>query len=173
MQDKILLGFLLKGDRTGYQIKKEMEGSTNFFFNTSLGSTNPALKKLELNQMVISTDVIKNGRLNKIYSITKKGKEHFHNWMTSDIVIPKIKNEMLLRVFFFSQIDRNEKESLLQNFTLKMKKHIEELEIVKENINADKCDKNIYATLEFGIDYYTFIHNWYKKYSEQISEGEN
>ena len=171
MQDKILLGFLLKGNKTGYQVKKEMEGSTNFFFNTSLGSTNPAFKKLEKNQMVTSKDVIENGRLKKIYSITEKGKEYFKNWMNSEIVIPKIKNEMLLRVFFFSQIGQNEKKNLLNNYLLTMKKHIEELEIVKEKIDTDRCDKNIYATLIFGIDYYTFICNWYETYLEQISKG--
>ena len=47
MQDKILLGFIQDGEKTGYQIKKMMETSTVYFFNTSLGSIYPAFKKLE------------------------------------------------------------------------------------------------------------------------------
>ena len=172
MQDKILLGFLLKGDKTGYQVKKEMEGSTNFFFNTSLGSTNPAFKKLEKNQMVTSKKVIENGRLKKIYSITEKGKKYFNNWMNSEIVIPKIKNEMLLRVFFFSNIEQNEKEKILKDYISTTEEKIEKLNRIKEIIGSKNIREGEFASLNYGIDYYTFIKNWYKKYLEQISKGD-
>lgn len=172
MQDKILLGFLLKGDKTGYQVKKEMEGSTNFFFNTSLGSTNPAFKKLEKNRMVTSKKVIENGRLKKIYSITEKGKKYFNNWMNSEIVIPKIKNEMLLRVFFFSNIEQNEKEKILKDYISNTEEKIEKLNRIKEIIGSKNIREGEFASLNYGIDYYTFIKNWYKKYLEQISKGD-
>ena len=172
MQDKILLGFLLKGNKTGYQVKKEMEGSTNFFFNTSMGSTNPAFKKLEKNQMVTSKDVIENGRLKKIYSITEKGKEYFNNWMNSEIVIPKIKNEMLLRVFFFSHIKQNEKEKILKDYISTTEEKIEKLNRIKKIIGINNIREGEFASLNYGIDYYTFIKNWYQTYLEQISKGD-
>jgi len=52
MQDMILLGFLMDGGKTGYQVKKMMESSTSFFFNTSLGSIYPAFRKLEREGLV-------------------------------------------------------------------------------------------------------------------------
>ena len=48
MQDKIILGLLLEKEKlTSYETKKIMENSTSLFYTTSLGSINPAFKKLE------------------------------------------------------------------------------------------------------------------------------
>ena len=45
MQDRIVLGFLLDGGKTGYEIKKLMEFTTSYFFNTSLVMRRMNLKK--------------------------------------------------------------------------------------------------------------------------------
>ena len=64
MQDKILLGLLIEYKTlTTYDAKKLMEISTNFFYTTSLGSINPAFKKLEKEGAVKSIEKIENGRL--------------------------------------------------------------------------------------------------------------
>ncbi|MCG8686764.1 MAG: PadR family transcriptional regulator, partial [Desulfobacterales bacterium] len=102
MQDKILLGFLMQGCQTGYAIKKQMEKSTNLFFNTSAGSIYPAFQKLEKEELVTKEERLDGGRAKKIYTITPKGKTVFKEWLNNDLPIGKIKQEALLRTFFFS-----------------------------------------------------------------------
>lgn len=77
MFDRIVLGFLMERDMTGYDIKKTMENSTNFFFNTSYGNIYPTLKKLEEAGHLKSYEEIRKGKLNKFYSITDEGKKAF------------------------------------------------------------------------------------------------
>ena len=170
MQDKILLGFLTNGEKTGYEIKKEMENSTNFFFNTSQGSINPAFKKLEQNGLVTSREKVEKGRLKKIFSITKKGQKTFLEWMNQEIPIPKIKGEILLRMFFFSKIAGNERAKLIEDYVSLMEKNVVALKKImeyKQKINADEfeCD-----TTKFGIDVYEFSYNWFKDYAARLRQ---
>ena len=62
MQDKIILGLLFYKKLTSYDMKKAMEKSTSFFYNSSLGSINPALIKLEKNEFVTFSKKVENGR---------------------------------------------------------------------------------------------------------------
>ncbi len=119
------MGFLTNGEKTGYQVKKEMEVSTNFFFNTSQGSINPAFKKLEKEGMVTSLEKVENGRLKKIYSITEKGEKCFQEWMNQEIQIAKVKEELLLKIFFFSKISPDERDDIIERYLSKLAKNIE------------------------------------------------
>ena len=169
MQDKILLGFLFKGSSTGYQIKKEMEKSTEYFFNTSQGSINPAFKKLENNELVTSEQKIENGRLKKVFSITEAGKEHFIHWMNSKVGVAKIKDEMMLRMFFFPYISNDERVETIEKYLQELDALLFVLDNMRSGLNVcEKCNEYEFATLEFGIDYYKFIRDWFTNYLQKI-----
>jgi len=170
LQDKILLGFLTNGEKTGYEIKKEMESSTNFFFNTSQGSINPAFKKLEKNGLVTSREKVEKGRLKKIYSITEKGKKAFQAWMNQDIPIPKIKGEILLRMFFFSKIAVEERIELIADYIALMEKNVAGLRDIMEYKQKIKADEFECDTLKFGIDVHEFSYNWLRKYMARLRQ---
>jgi len=166
MQDKIILGLLLDHEKlTSYDIKKIMELSTSFFYKTSLGSINPALKKLLKDNAVRLKEKIEKNRLKKYYSITKKGKKIFDDWVTKDIEISKIKVEILLKLFYFSKVTPEKKINLINGYLLKIKKHIKKLEQVKDHCLFNDCaNKEQKDTLDFGIDYYNFVYKWFKNY---------
>jgi len=170
LQDKILLGFLTSGEKTGYEIKKEMENSTAFFFNTSQGSINPAFKKLEKNGLVTSRDKVEKGRLKKIFSITPKGEKAFLVWMNQDVAIPKIKGEIVLRMFFFSKISVAERSDLIEKYVSLMEKYVDSLKKImeyKQKANADEfeCD-----TLKFGIDVFEFSNSWFLECLDRLRQ---
>ena len=172
MQDKILLGFLLEHKTlTTYETQKLMEISTSLFYTTSLGSINPAFKKLEKSGAVKSVAKVENNRLKNYYSITEKGKEIFFDWMKEDIGISKIKIDILLKLFFFSQISLEQKKILLENYLEKVKEHLEMM-----NGIIDYCrDNNLigspqHDTLRFGIDYYQFVYDWFEKYKKNLDK---
>ena len=172
MQDKILLGLLLEHKTlTTYETQKLMEISTSLFYTTSLGSINPAFKKLENKGAVKSEEKIENGRLKKYYSITEKGKEIFFNWMEEDISISKVKIDILLKLFFFSQISMQQKKTLLENYLENVKKHLKQMDGVNDYCKENKLiGSPQHDTLRFGIDYYNFVYDWFKKYMQNLGK---
>ncbi len=163
MIDKILLGFLMEGKKTGYTIKKYMENSTDFFFNTSFGSIYPALKKLEKEGLVTVAESIKNGKLNKSYTITKTGQDIFLKWLEKDPQITRIRDEALLKVFFYSHLKPEKIEEQLTDYMHKLEQQILDLQKVKDTFSDDSLNAWKQYTLIFGIDYYQFVLDCYQK----------
>ena len=164
---------LMEKPFTGYDMRKKMELSTKFFFSTSQGSINPAFKRLKKNGFVTVKEDINNGRLRKLYTITDSGREYFKEWLNSKVGVSKVKNDMLLRLFFFPHISDEERISILGNYLSELKNHIETLQnlgnipLVRKN-----CNKYEAATMEFGIGYYSFIYDWYTKYLDKLKKGD-
>ncbi len=86
-----------------------------------------------------------------------------------NVGVSKVKNEMLLRLFFFPYASKDEKIKILENYLTELKVHIETLQNlgnvpqVREN-----CNEYESATMEFGIGYYSFIYGWYSEYLKKI-----
>lgn len=162
MQDKILLGFLLDGEKTGYKIKKIMERSTRFFFNTSLGSIYPAFKKLAKEGCVKMRQEVNDGRVKKIYSITDKGRETFQEWLQQDIMVPKIRHEALLKVFFYSNLTEDERKAQIKSYLAQLEEQVEELKLIKEKMQRYNIDQFHMKTLDHGIEFYVFHQKYYQ-----------
>lgn len=170
MQDKIVLGFLKFRPMTSYDIKKALEKSTSFFYNASLGSINPALKKNITLGNVTVDERIENGRAKKEYTITEKGEETFIEWLAEDINISKIKDEALLKLFFLGELSQGRRERLIANYIGAVEEelqrlqerlaHVQQMEIPPE---VETQAEYQIATLQFGIDYYLFVLQWYEK----------
>jgi len=161
MFDRIVLGFFIERDMTGYDIKKTMETSTNFFFNTSYGNIYPTLKKLEKNGLLISYEEVKNGKLNKIYSITENGRKAFLDWLGTSSDIAMIRDEALCRVYFFSHLENSQVESSLGSYITRLDVEIEKLKKLRK-VNCKIDDWQLKA-LDYGIDYYTHMKKSYTK----------
>jgi len=177
MIDKIILGFLQNKELTAYNIKKGMEKSTNFFYSNSLGSINPALKKLEKNKFLICNEIVENHRLKKYYKITKKGKQKYFDWLIEPINIGRIKEQALVRLFFLGDLDSQKQINLIQGYLGELSSIIEHLNELKRGLKINKIPKEYsikanfqFSTLDFGIDYYKFTHKWF---SELLVKIEN
>jgi len=156
MQDKILLGFLMDGGKTGYQVKKLMETGTNFFFSTSFGSIYPAFKKLEKEQKVTVEEKIEGGKLKKIYSITELGKKTFQEWLQKKPLISRLKDETALKIYFFSELSLEERKKQIDSYILVLLDQIKELNNLKKFLQTKEIDEFQMYNLDLGIDYYSF-----------------
>ncbi len=105
-----LLGFLSYGSKTGYQLKKILDESTQFFWHAELSQIYPALKRLEQNDRVISEIFPQDGKPDKkIYSITPKGRDELIAWLSDPVdQPPEIKNQVLLKLFFAGILGKDE-----------------------------------------------------------------
>ncbi len=170
MQDMILLGFLMEGEMTGYEIKKRMEESTTFFFNTSLGSIYPAFNKLEKNGLVTQHQSVENGRVKNHYAITDSGRRAFVEWLSLDAGVSKIKDEALLKIFFFSHLPEDQREGFVRAYLGELDRHIDEITKLRDHFveTRPKRDPFKMMPLLFGIDYYNFIRSWFEGYLEEL-----
>ena len=180
MQDKIILGLLLDGDKSSYDLKKSMESSTSFFYNSSQGSIQPALKKLIQNGHIHGRDENRGARNKKVYSITEAGEKEFLSWVGEPIALDKPRDPALVKMFFFNYAEDSRKLKLVEAYLREIKTVGETLQMIQQ-MNREKIGKNKdflhnqkvksrLDTMEFGIDYYAFLNEWYEKYLDKIKE---
>ncbi|MBX4261199.1 PadR family transcriptional regulator [Clostridium estertheticum] len=158
----IILGFLMTENMTGYDIKQKMSISTSNFMDASFGSIYPTLKRLEQKKLICFDEIVENGKLKKVYYITEQGKEEFMTWLRAPIETSKTSAASALsKIFFFDNLSNEEIISSIGNY-------IEDLTKLKSNLLEVKKMLTNHAnnfelcTLNFGLDLYDYIINWYK-----------
>lgn len=168
-----ILGFLNEESLTGYDLKKEFDMSVSHFWNADQGQIYKTLDKLVDKNLVSFEIKYQDEKPNKkVYSITKKGKDSFIEWLKKDIEPNKIRDSFLVKIFFGSNLDN---DILIELFENKKKKHQKILnqylqlkkECFSEN-NNNECNTNNlskkyllqYITLDAGIKYEEHLIKW-------------
>ncbi len=72
-----ILGFLMDGEATGYDLKRRFGDPVGFFYRVSDGSLYPALKKLARDGLVTQRTDPRGKRSRTVYAITEAGRAHF------------------------------------------------------------------------------------------------
>lgn len=103
-----LLGFLSYGPQTGYDLKKHMDNSTQFFWYAGLSQIYPTLKKLAEEGLVEATVIPQEGKPDKkIYLITEAGRATLMDWLAEPIdALSPTKDPALLKLFFSGALDK-------------------------------------------------------------------
>ena len=111
--DYMILGILLLGNRTIYQLRERVNKGLHLMYSSSMGSIQAAVKKLQSGGFIRYEETVENGKYKKIYSITESGKQHFSEWVNSPIEAYGTKNPELGKVYFmgFSE-EKNRKRNL-------------------------------------------------------------
>ncbi|MDF2595781.1 MAG: PadR-family transcriptional regulator [Clostridia bacterium] len=174
MLEYIILGFLMKKEMSGYDLKQWMTHSTSYFFDASFGSIYPALKRLEEKGYICFQEVMEGNKFKKMYAITGEGKKHFLSWLEKPIVFAKTKSDHLVPIFFYKYLPR-------ETAVVNLKAFIKEVEPLLERLSEQKFElEKVYpidqlryenATMTYGIYYYQFVIEWCKDLLKQI-EGE-
>ncbi|WP_019420416.1 PadR family transcriptional regulator [Paenibacillus sp. OSY-SE] len=102
MQAKdIVLGLLMQGPKSGYDIKQEYEIELSHFFDASYGSVYPALKQLEKSGMIVKETVMQEGKPDKhLFTITDLGEQQFQQYLASPIQADFYRSDILARLYF-------------------------------------------------------------------------
>lgn len=175
MLNNIILGLLSKKDLTVYDIKIAMDKSIGQFYSSSFGSINPAIKKLEKQQFISCTEYIERSRLKKSYKIAKEGEKEYKSWLSSSIQQGRIKDEVLIRIFFLGDSNPQERKKLITNYLDVLKASRKDLEntreeIEKQNLSTKNSEKIKFqvSTLQFGLDYIAFKQKWFQNLLEEL-----
>lgn len=165
----IILGFLIKCDLNGYAIKKTMSLSTVNFVDTSFGSIYPALKKLNQKGHITAREIVEQGKIKKMYSITPEGKEAFLKWLEIPINPTVTKLEYMARIFFYQNLEKEKAYALIEKFVADIKHLKNELEGTKDYVDeiSDYYEMSVYRV---GNAYYDFLIDWYEKFLVELKE---
>lgn len=165
--DMVILGLLSHDDLTGYDIKKQIDGSIRFFWKGSFGSIYPALAELEKQGSVRRLKSNDGGGREKIiYSITSQGKEILRAWVRDEKASNDLKYETLMKLFFGGV---ESKETALRNievFEEQIKADLKVLQVYKANIEKALDEEDhvyFYLTILFGIETYEAYLKWCNK----------
>lgn len=105
-----LLGFLSYQPMTGYDLKQNLDNSTQFFWQAQQSQIYRTLKQLEDEGLVASQVEPQDDRPDRrVYELTDAGLADFRAWLTTPIADMSLhKDGFLLKLFFSGGADRAE-----------------------------------------------------------------
>lgn len=159
-----ILGMLLDGPCTGYEIKSLMSRSTVYFWRESDSTIYPMLKVLAKEGKARSKFVDVGKKKKEVYSITEKGRTEFKAWLQSTTGSETPRNEFLLKLFFVT--DQEEMIRLFQERLEKAEKIFEELRKIEDRLESlgDYPRKAIrLKSLRYGIAQLKLEITWLKE----------
>jgi len=160
-----ILGFLNHEDLSGYDLKKRIDGSLSYFWAAGFGQIYPSLNLLERNGWVSKKAEDKEGGREKIlYSITESGRKELLTWLSTPVEKEYVKFEILLKLFFGSQIKADKNIENVKDFK---DRYIGQLGILKhfdENLrnHLGESEDHLYylLTVLFGEKLYKAYVEW-------------
>lgn len=129
-----ILGVLLEGPTTGYEIKSLMGRSTVYFWRESDSTIYPMLKVLAREEKVLSEIVYVGKKKKEVFSITETGRTEFKAWFNSPTSEETPRNEFLLKFFFAT--NQKEMVGLFQERLEKVEKIHTEYKKIEERLEG-------------------------------------
>jgi DNA-binding PadR family transcriptional regulator len=150
----MLLGFLMSGSMTGYELKKRFSLSFSFFSGLSYGSIYPALRKMEQEGWVTLKMEIQDGSPNrKVYTITDEGRKVFLESLRAPFELERPKNAFLARLFFFAYLPPEERLATANRHLESIKGMQQTLKTVEPQIRG-RADEYQYLCYGFGVRFF-------------------
>lgn len=129
-----ILGVLLSGPASGYEIKSLMGRSTAYFWRESDSTIYPMLKVLAKEGKVLPETVFIGKKRKEVFSITEAGREEFKAWFESPTGSETPRNEFLLKLFFVS--GRKEMSRIFRERLEKIEEIYEEYKKIEERLKG-------------------------------------
>ncbi|NLV16122.1 MAG: PadR family transcriptional regulator [Syntrophomonadaceae bacterium] len=168
----IILGALINGPMTGYDIKHLMSYTSNYFFKVSNGNLYPTLKRFESSGLVRSTELIENGRCKKVYEITEDGYQTFIDYVSKPLRPIVYKDEMLIRMYFANSFPEHIlRKSLEQKLEIidALRKDCERVRGEHQDEAQDKYKRLIN---KFGLELSDFMEGFFRELLDELDEPE-
>lgn len=179
--DHMILGLLLFGSKTIYQLWERIDKGLNFIYSSSLGSIQAAIKKL-LREGYIQCEGVTGSRKCKFYTITDSGRAHFTQWVNAPMSTCGLKNPDAGKLYFLGVAQRENRAEIVQSYLDQLKQVYFALERICQegeatSVPEDGQDILRYQLLsaQYGRDLLHFHIQWYTALLSQIrrTDGRN
>ncbi|MBN2434239.1 MAG: PadR family transcriptional regulator [Spirochaetes bacterium] len=112
-----ILGLLMDGKKSGYDLKNDFKNSVGSFYAPSFGSIYPILKKHEKNGYVIGKDEAVGKRKRTEYTITSLGKDTFLKWLKVPVAQHELQyscDDILVKLYFYRYLPLKTRLALIK-----------------------------------------------------------
>lgn len=166
----VILGFVRKGPKSGYEIKALVDNSTRFFWAASYGQIYPELKRLSEAGLIVGSDSPTGGRKRTVYEITADGEEELRNWLRQAPETFEMRDEGLLKLFFANALPREEALGILREMRARRLAIHEQLQAIKD-LKGEIEDPFPMMVLEGGLEYTEWFAEWCERMEAQILDS--
>lgn len=170
-----ILGMLaLLKKSSGYDLKKHMESSTQYFWKETFSSIYPILEDLEKQKLIVKIDVpIKNDRKRNVYTLTPKGKEILENWLMKPPEDIQLRNELLLKLFFGNLVPIETNIEHLKQYKKELANKLSSFREIENELLSINSLESFYGliTLDHGIRQTTTSLEWCNKAIKILKVG--
>jgi PadR family transcriptional regulator AphA len=177
--ENVVLGLLMIQNLTLYGLNRAFRQGISMFYSASYGSLQIAVKNLLGKGSIVFEEQVENGRHKKVYSITDRGRQAFHEWMLDEVPANRLEVTALSKVFFLGLVEgREQKKQIVLEILNKIELGHDQLsqmdqEISRVDIPDSYLDilKYQLKTLDYGIQTHRFAREWFQVLLEEIDDS--
>lgn len=160
---------------SGYDIKKMMEGSTEYFWKETYSSIYPVLEALiEEGLIVKEEDLLKKARRRNVYELTEEGKKALKEWADRPVEYEQFRNELLLKLFFGELVPLTTTRKHIEEFKQMLVKKNKVFHTIKGRLQLEQKGKPglpyWLMTLDFGLRQTKSALDWCEYVLEQYDQ---
>ncbi|AOZ93909.1 PadR family transcriptional regulator [Paenibacillus crassostreae] len=169
-----ILGILTLGPQTGYDIKKQMERSTSYFWNENYGQIYPQLSKLlAKNDVTMQVETQEGKPDRKVYTLTEQGTQTLTAWLSKPMEHTfSEKNVLLLRLFFGHNVPLEINIRHIDEFKNTMQEKLQVFITLEESLrNCHSQDNNLkywLLTTNYGKIQVKALIQWCEESIEEL-----
>lgn len=165
----VILGFVRKEPRSGYEIKALVDNSTRFFWAASYGQIYPELKRLSAAGLVRGSDSPTGGRKRTVHEITAAGEEELKRWLRRPPQTFEMREEGLLKLFFAAALEPREAVQIVRAMRahrLQVRDRL--LAIQAKSAESPPADPFPMVVLRSGIEFTEWFADWCERTEAEI-----
>jgi PadR family transcriptional regulator AphA len=153
-----VLGLIALEPRSGYDVKRIVDGSVRHFWAASYGQIYPELRRLEEAAWIDGDDAPRGGRARRVYRITAPGREALEDWLHGRETRVELRDESLLRLFFADTLPHEEALGLLRGRREGYRLMLDHLRGLDDGTGPDPPFVDL--VYRWGIDYCEWGIEW-------------
>jgi PadR family transcriptional regulator AphA len=160
-----ILGMLSLRPMSGYDIRKTVQESIQYFWSESYGQIYPALKRLEAQKLVERLRGAQKGRASRqAFALTREGRRELQEWVTREPQMQPVRNELLLKLFFGRLAPREACQEHVRQFRQRQKSLLQTYRLLKLRLNKEhKRNPDLsfcLMTLSYGFHQARALRDW-------------
>jgi DNA-binding PadR family transcriptional regulator len=155
-----LLGFLLEGPRTGWDLARDVRKGIGNFWNVTQSQVYRELRALQ-ERGLVSAEPASGSRERRPYAITESGHEAFRAWIAQPPGEELIRFPLLLSVYFGEHVDPGRLRRWLREHQLVHMRRLEGYEQQAAALPEGASGSGKVLTLQFGIEYERAVLRWF------------
>lgn len=171
----VILGLLLDGRLSLYDVHKRFTGSVSLFYAASFGSIQRALAHAHTAGWVAAEASADSRRRKKLYELTARGRQAWHEWMMAPVTGANAESLMLAKAYFLGELPIPERGECLAVLRASMAEgagalaslaaDLDRVEVAPEAQEAYRYQR---ATLDYGIRSHAVALTWLDELKQEL-----